>query len=104
MIYAAKILADGQLPLATAAIYTARADSFVTIIICVNNNAGSVVLNLYIKPKGSIPRKIVAKDSSVAGKAALRFDGPLTLQSGDEIQGDSTVADVDFIVLGGLIP
>lgn len=98
-----KILADGQLPNADAAIYTVGADLEVAIrqIRLTNISGGSVTISMSIEPSGGVARVII--DEQVLADKNTRVTGGFTLEAGDAIRGDDGGAggvDVDFVITG----
>lgn len=84
---------NGQLALATGTLYTcpgATAAGVIDIII-VNTDAGAQTLNIYRK-KGGTSYRLIDKDYSLASKAKLSILDKITLEDGDLIQGDASVA------------
>lgn len=104
MIYAAKILADGQLALAKGTIFTAQADAVIKSVILVNSNVASANVNLYLKRKDGTSRRIMPMDMIFPTRYQFETFPEFSIQSEDEIEGDSTVAGVDYSVVGGSFP
>lgn len=97
-------LADGQLPVATTTIYTSPTSMHGTVIntiTCVNTHTATIYINLYLKPGGGAARRIIQKDLRLrAGEMGLSEE-EVTLDPGDVIQADATVASkVDYIIGG----
>lgn len=103
MAIAAKQLADGQLPLAEAALYTApgATTTYIKSIICCNTGAAARTINLYVRPSAGTSRRIVPKDLSLDVGDTLYLDDPLVLDTGDAIRGDASAAtEVDYTIYG----
>ena len=98
-----KQLADGQLPDTTGDLYTAPADTqvFVSAIVLVNTHTSSINVNLFILPSGGNARRLIPPDMPFPSKYTLVYDDGITLDAGDKIRGDASVADkVDYTISG----
>lgn len=98
-----KILADGQLPNADAALYTVPADTETAIrrIAMTNVSGGAVNITLSIRPNGGVSRVLI--DNQTLEDENTRNEGGFTLEAGDAIRGDdggAGGADVDYIIFG----
>jgi len=98
-------LADGQLPVALATIYTSPTSQHGTVIntiTCVNTHTGTIYINLYLKPGGGTTRRIIQKNLRLrAGEMGLSQE-EVTLDPGDVIQGVATTASKVDYVIGGI--
>ena len=98
-----KSLADGQLAGAKATIYTcpSATQAIVRLVEYVNTGAGARTVNLYFKRSGGTSRRIGPKDMSLSSGYAAEFDKIITMEEGDELEGDASVAnEVDFTIKG----
>lgn len=100
-------LADGQLPNAKAALYTVPVSTQVFLSgTLVNTDASARTINIYVKRSGSVSRRIVPKDMSIAAGASVEFgrDGrPYSLSAGDVIEGDASAATTIDYLLDGVV-
>lgn len=98
-----KSLADGQLGAVKAALYTvgASTQTIIKTITLVNTDTNARTVNLYICVSGGTSRRIIPKDMSLDIKYCFIFDDELTLEAGDKIEGDASVANkVDYVING----
>lgn len=98
-----KSLADGQLAVAKATLYTVPAvtSTLVLFISVTNTTTNTRNINLYVKRSGSVSRRIIPTDLKLSSGANYLFDGRLPLSTGDLIEGDASVAtSVDFTIGG----
>lgn len=70
------------------------------ITIC-NTTGGAALVNLWIL-RGATAVRITTMDLSVPSKGVVYFDSVYTLESGDKLQADSTVAGVSIIASGAV--
>jgi len=98
-----KSLADGQLPAAKGTLYTCPGsiEAIIKTITFVNTDASARNVNLYLKPSGSVSRRIIPKDMELGAAYSLIFDDELTLEAGDLIEGDASLVNVvDYTISG----
>jgi len=98
-----KSLADGQLAAAKATLYTvpAATTTIIKTISYVNTDSSARTVNLYKKPSGSSSRRIIPKDMTLGIGYMMVYDNEITLEVGDEIEGDASVVNVvDFTING----
>lgn len=98
-----KSLANGQLPSTIGDLYTAPASTqaIVETITLVNTHTSAVTCNLYVLESGGTARRFIPKDMSLGAGYKGVEDHPITLEAGDKIQGDASVASkVDYIING----
>lgn len=98
-----KILADGQLPNADAAIYTVGANLEVAIrkMTFTNVSGGAVNITVRVLPNAGAARVIV-DDQNLDDKNS-RIVSWLTLEAGDSVRGDDGGAGgaaVDYVIMG----
>lgn len=100
-VYAAKVLADGQLAVAKATLYTVPAlkTAFVKMIRGSNVSTGKVTISLYLNTSGTSrriwPPIVLEKDES------FLIDDIPELEAGDLIEGFATVAAaIDYVITG----
>lgn len=98
-----KILADGQLPNAAAALYTCPATTETAIrkIFLTNVSGGSVNITISVRPSGGTSRVVI--DNMTLADENTRVTGNFTLEAGDSIRGDDGGAGgaaVDYVILG----
>ncbi len=101
-IYTWRALADGRLPAATAALYTvpANAHALIKTITLTNTAAAIRTINLYMNTSG-VNRRIMPENMSMEANWMFVYNDELTLEPGDSIQGDASVAAcVDFAING----
>lgn len=97
-----KSLGDGQLAATKGTLYTVPASTRTIIksITLVNTSASAVTVNIYLKP-GATSRRIMPKDLSIAAGALVEINAGYTLEAGDLIEGDASVATtVDYTING----
>lgn len=95
-------LGDGQLPAAAAALYTVAGGTYAIIktITLTNTAAVARTVNLYVNATG-VNRRIIPQNMSMEPDYTFIFDDELTLEPGDSIQGDASVAAcVDYVING----
>jgi hypothetical protein len=99
-----KNLYEGQLPDSKDTLYTVPADTsaIVVNITLVNTDSSARTVNLYYKKSGSTSRRIITKDLSLTAGVSHERKGRLTMGTGDEIEGDASVAAVVDVVISGL--
>jgi len=95
-----KALANGQLAAAKGALYTVPASTQTAArVTLVNTGAAARTCNLYVNPTGTSRR--IAPVSLSIGVGEKYESGLVTLEAGDLIEGDASVAaEVDFTVNG----
>ena len=84
-------------------IYTAPEDKAVLIknIRLVNTHSTTTAtINLYFKQAGETKRAILPVAVSLPAKHQLIDDEELTMSDGDEIRGDASIANVEFVMSG----
>lgn len=102
MPYSIKALGDGQLPVAAAALYTVpgATRAIIKTITLTNTAIAARTVNLYINATGA-NRRIIPQNMSMEPDYTFIFDDELTLEPGDSIQGDASVAAcVDYVING----
>ena len=102
MAFTIVALAEGQLPAATAALYTSPAltTTIVKSIVFTNTDVVGRIINLYINSAGT-PRRITPKDLSLDAGYMGVCDDIYTLSAGDTIEGDADAATiVDYVING----
>jgi len=104
VIYAAKILASGQLPLAKATLFTAQADSVIKSVFLVNTNVANAGVNIYLKKLGSTERRIIPMNMVLGTRFQWETIPEFSMEAEDTIEGDSTVISVDYSIVGGIVP
>lgn len=101
--FSIKALGDGQLAAAKAALYTvpASTQTVVLTITLVNTDSSERTVNLYIDATG-VSRRIIPEDMPLAADGGYYvFCSPLTLEAGDKIEGDASLANVvDYTISG----
>ena len=98
---AIKTLGDGQLAAAKATLYTVPASTQTVLkhITVVNTDSSARTFNLYFNNGTS--RRIAAVDQSLAVGAIYEWDGSITLEAGDLIEGDASAAtQLDYTLSG----
>lgn len=105
--FTTKLLASGQLPLATADLFVvpAATTAIVVLVKLVNTDAVARLVNLYVKPSGGTQRRVSAVNKSLTAGADADEPktGEFTLGPGDAIRGDADAAAVvDFTIHGVL--
>ena len=103
MTVSIKALADGQLAVAKATLYTTPASTkaIVRSIVLVNSDAVTRTVNVYVQRDGTNSRRILPKDLSLTAGAAHFFDTITTLEAADLIEGDASAASVvDYTISG----
>ena len=100
-----KSLADGQLAAAKATLYTVPAATTASIkqITYTNTDVAARTVNLYVKRSGSVSRRIIPMNMSLAiGNTMYWGDGDsMELSTGDIIEGDASAATVvDYTITG----
>ncbi len=95
-------LANGQLANSIGDIYTSTScTTIIKSITLVNTNTTTESVNLYVLKSGGTARRIIPQACALVAGYQLEFDTPLTLGSGDKIQGDTTTASkVDYVISG----
>lgn len=95
-----KALADGQLAGAKGTLYTTpSATQTAARVVLVNTGAGARTANVYVKP-GATSRRISPVGLSL-GVGEQWVSPLLTLEAGDLIEGDASVAaEVDYSIHG----
>uniref|UniRef100_A0A6M3L889 Uncharacterized protein n=1 Tax=viral metagenome TaxID=1070528 RepID=A0A6M3L889_9ZZZZ len=97
-----KALADGQLSDSKATLYTtpASTNTIIKSITLVNTDGSARTLNIYVNRTGT-SRRIAPKDLSLAAGAYTAYSDIITLETGDKIEGDASVAAVvDYTING----
>jgi hypothetical protein len=97
-----KALADGTLPLVKTTLYTVPVSTrtIIKTITYVNTDTSTVNVNLYINSSGT-SRRIIPKDLALGKGSLMETDEEYTLEAGDLIEGDSSVAAVvDYTING----
>lgn len=102
-VFAAKVLADGQLAIAKATLYTVPAltVAYMRYLTFFNTNAASQTVNLYLNTSGTsrqVKRYVLAQYES-----AIWPDPNVTatIQAGDLVEADTTTATaVDYVLTG----
>lgn len=95
------ITGDGQLPNAKATLYTFAADGFFKLS-ATNTDVGAVTVNIYVNNSGT-SRRIGGKDVSLAAGTPKEYPTH-TMQAGDTIEGDASVANkVDYKISGATL-
>lgn len=103
MAISIKSLADGQLPNAKGTLYTCPASTtaILRLVSFVNTGAGARTVNLYLKPSGGTSRRLIPVAMSMAAGNSMEYTNVLTLEAGDIIEGDASVAaEVDYVIEG----
>ena len=98
-----KSLADGQLGVAKATLYTVpgATETIIKTITLVNTDTSARNVNLYVKKSGGTSRRIIPKDCELGINYLLVCDDEFTLGAADVIEGDASVADVvDYVING----
>jgi hypothetical protein len=88
----------GQLAAAKATLYTVPASTTVVVlkIVVTNENTAARTFNLYLHD-GSASRRITPVDCDLDGEHSADVVGPFTMEAGDLIEGDASVAaDLDY--------
>lgn len=102
LVYSPKALANGQLAAAKATLYTVPALTFTIVksITLVNTDASARTVNLYVKPAAT-SRRIIPLNLSIPAGGSYVYDDGITLEAGDVIEGDASVANVvDYVING----
>ena len=102
MAFTIKALGDGQLASTKGTLYTTPTgiETIIKTITLVNTDTSARTVNLYVKP-GATSRRIIPKDLSLAVGAQFEWEGTITLEAADLIQGDASVATVvDYVING----
>lgn len=95
----ADLLANGQLPSSKGTLFTAAGPTVVQLIVLVNTDASARTVNLYVKRATS--RRITPVNLSLDVGAMYDREGPITLDTGDLIEGDASAATVvDYTIHG----
>jgi hypothetical protein len=103
MPFSARVLADGQLPDAQAAIYTVPfgAAAYVKQLLLFNTNAAAQTIDVWLNTSGT-PRqwhRLVLQENEAA--PLLEHGESLQLESGDTVEAVTTTAGaVDFTITG----
>lgn len=103
MAISIKKLGEGQLAAATAAMYTVPASTQAIIrrIVLVNTHNAAVTVNLFTDASGTDRRECPKDLSLEADGGTLTLGDIMTLEAGDKIEGDASVADkVDYQIDG----
>lgn len=98
-----KLLGDGQLSDTIGDLYavTSTASAIIDTITLVNTHTSSITLNLYILQSGGTDRRITQKDLTLAAGEKQDLTNKFTLDGGDKIRGDASVADkIDYTING----
>jgi hypothetical protein len=101
MEFIPKNLAEGQLPATKTTLYTVPALKTAIIqSICLVNVAGATrTVNIYYK-KGT-SRRIIPQNLTLIAGAKVDDNTQITLDAGDQIEGDCSAAtSVDFVISG----
>ena len=102
MPFVLKLLKAAQSNNGTATnLYTvpAATSAIVSNIRFVNTSGGTATVNLFYKPGGVNPARILEKDKSVLANKLLIVKPELTLGAGDVIEATTSVV-MDYIVCG----
>lgn len=102
MIFVVGSLADGQLPAAKAALYTATAvKAIIHKITVVNTDSSARTFNLYRKRAAGTSKLITPANCSLGVGYLAETEKPFTLSAGDSIEGDASVAlKLDYTING----
>lgn len=95
-------LGDGQLGIAAVALYTVPALTYAIIktITLTNSAVAARTVNLYVNATG-VNRRIIPQNMEMGIDYTFIFDDELTLEPGDMIQGNASVAAcVDYVING----
>ena len=98
-----KALSNGSLSDSKATLYTvpASTQTIVKSIITANTDSSARTLNIYVKTDGSNSRHIFPVDLSLDAGSIAILDNVITLEEGDLIEGDASVASVvDYVISG----
>ena len=98
-----KLLADGQLPNAKGTLYTVPGGTTAIIktITYVNTESSTRTVNLYLKDSVGASRRIIPMNMSMGIGYMAVYNNELTLEAGDLIEGDASVATVvDYTING----
>ena len=98
-----KTLADGQLGVAKATLYTcpASTQTIIKTMSFVNTHVAGITMNIYVKPSGGTSRRIMPKTMALSVNYLSIYDDEITLETGDLIEGDASVAAVvDYVISG----
>jgi len=95
-------LANGQLAASIGSIYTSTGKTtIVKSISLVNTNTTTENIDLYVLTSGGTARRIIPQSCALVAGYQLIYDSPITLGSGDAIQGNTTTASkVDYVISG----
>ena len=98
-----KNLGDGRLPATTGILYTVPAltQTIIKTITLVNTDSATRAVNLFLKPSGT-NRRIIPKDLSLGAGFSLETDRDYTLEAGDTIKGDASLAVVVEFTINGI--
>lgn len=99
MALQADLLANGQLPSSKGTLYTATGPTIIKCITAVNTDSSTRTINFYVKRTTS--RQITPVALSLSAGVAYVDDSVHTLDNGDLIEGDASVANkVDYTING----
>lgn len=99
-----KALGEGQLPTAATTLYVVPSGlkAIIKTITLVNADVatGAANVNLYLKTAAT-SRRIIPTSCSIPYAYLLETDSEYTLEAGDSIEGDSSVASaIDYTISG----
>lgn len=97
-----KALGDGQLPATKQTLYTVPVGKTAIIqsIVLVNTTGASKTVNIYVNLTGT-SRRILPLNLAVMASAKVDDNTQVTLEAGDTIEGDCSVAtSVDYVISG----
>lgn len=96
------ILAEGQLPNTKGTLFTATSRTIVRLISARHVSGGTQIVQFYIKKSGSSSRALPQAELEI--DEAAEHDSVITLNTGDEIEGETTdAASVDYVITGAFI-
>lgn len=100
-----KVLANGELPLVKATLYTVPAlkAAFIRVLV-VNKSASFTQINIYYKKSGGSSRQMCPRNMDFPTRYKCDLEElPFALEAGDQIEGDATLAtSVDYVLYGAL--
>lgn len=103
MALSIKALADGQLPAAKGTLYTVpgATQTILRSITLVNTDSVARTVNIYVNRTGT-SRRIIPKDQSIQPGASTHVAIIVTLEAGDLVEGDASVATIVDYTLSGV--
>lgn len=97
-----QILANGQLPSSKGTLFTATASTIVRLMTAVHVSGATQTIVFYVKKAAGVSR-VVSRAEIAANEFAVD-DEIYTLETGDQIEGQSTNAtSVDYVLTGVVI-